>query len=241
MNEGVLGKAARCRRRPCFSAACLPSRALRSRSRPGNGVGKTALRRRARRRVHWNSVPSERVVQRSLSSLPDSASRRGFPGATRARERERERDEAGERCEASGGSGMTNSDAITGGYDPGSNSMPSPPPMTGRGGGWPRSKLGLTSEFDLGTRTRAATGDLGFTRAGSPTDELALRSIPHSAFILSAWRTFSRFPRPKASRMINVFGNLTSSMLLGADFLASSVKRRPNFNFLQFYRFSNRI
>lgn len=35
------------------------------------------------------------------------------------------------------------------GYDPGSNSMP-----PDAGGGWPPTKLSLTPEFDLRTRTR---------------------------------------------------------------------------------------
>jgi len=62
-----------------------------------------ALRRRARRRVHWNSVPSERC--NALSSLPDSASR---PRASARRPPRR-------RAERTRGSVMTDSgDAITG-------------------------------------------------------------------------------------------------------------------------------
>jgi len=67
MKEGVL-EGRRCRR--FRSPGTLRSRSHLDRDQ-AMGWGKT-LWRRARRRVHWNSVPSERC--NALSSLPDSAS-----------------------------------------------------------------------------------------------------------------------------------------------------------------------
>jgi len=85
----------RCRRhhRRAASAPRYSSLSLALGSRPGDGVG-TVLWRRARRRVHWNSVPSERC--NALSSLPDSVSEQRFP-LLRARRKGGRRNARGER------------------------------------------------------------------------------------------------------------------------------------------------
>jgi len=109
-----------------------------------------ALRRRARRRVHWNSVPSERC--NALSSLPDSASR---PRASARRPPRR-------RAERTRGSVMTDSgDAITGwerererGRGPRARVKFDVPECRGVA-----PELGLTLEFDFGTGTRVTVRD----------------------------------------------------------------------------------